>query len=255
MTQVTIDWSATLHTLVHCLSWPQRFYTPWGAWVWLPFVFFVGSLLRRTALSKNDQVALALGLWSLAQIVAISVVRNAPALVITPRYYEIFWLGLVANALALHRLCQILNDRQSTRSLKFILVLITIGWIAPVNYKAWNFAEGHRRDDLSAYRKFAHSQVQQVKAFLANGDTQVLQALPYPQVPHPDGAYLAGVLRNPVVRGILPSELNDSPPGRLSGIAAATRRTWVWWIMVGAVLLIIELGRHWSSGKSREALR
>src|SRR5690606_27695455 len=87
--QIDFNWAATLHTLLHCLAWPQRFFTSWGAWVWLPFSAFLVLLLPLTHVSRNDYVILALGLWVLAQIVAISIARSAPAVVITPRYYEI----------------------------------------------------------------------------------------------------------------------------------------------------------------------
>jgi hypothetical protein len=250
--EVKISLPSALHTLVHCLSWPQPFYTPWGAWVWLPFLLFLAVMLRRTNVSANDQVVLGLGLWVLAQVVAIAMARGSPAIVITPRYYEIFWLGLVANALALHRLGQMLQDRSPHRLLKTTVMILVAGWIMLVSSKSWSFAQSHWRHDLPAYRSFAQSQTQQVKAYLASGDISALQALPYPQVPHPDANYLAHLLRNPVIRGILPSPMTDVPLPRLSRWAAVTRTTAVYWLVVGAVLLLVDL---WAQRRSASVNR
>ncbi|HTO03262.1 MAG TPA: hypothetical protein VL069_06140, partial [Opitutus sp.] len=239
---LTIDWPSTWHTLLHCLAWPARFYTNWGAWVWLPFVLFLASNFARASVARNDRVVLAIGLWVLAQIAAISLLRNSATLVITPRYYEIFWLGLVANTLALHRLWENAHDRGGSRLLKNVLLLLAIGWIAAVGHKAVSFTQSHWRHDLAAYQSFARSQTQQVRAFLTGGDIKVLQALPYPQVPHPDPNYLARLLSNPIIRGILPSPMTDLSPPLLSRWAALARSTAVYCLIVGIVLLLIDLG-------------
>jgi hypothetical protein len=209
--------------------------------VWLPFLFFLGAMAPRSSIARNDQVVLALGLWVLVQIVAISVARGTPALVITPRYYEIFWLGLVANTLALHRLAQLMNDRSPGQVLKVAVTIAMAGWILSISAKSLSFAQSHWRYDLPAYRGFAQSQMQQVKAYLAGGEISVLQALPYPQVPHPDANYLASQLRNPIIRGVLPPELSEVPAPPPSRWATALRRTAFWWLGAGTALLVAGL--------------
>jgi hypothetical protein len=204
----------------------------------LPFLLFLVSMLRRSNVAANDQVVVALGLWVFGQILAISVTRGTPALVITPRYYDIFWLGLAANGLALHRLGQMSQDRNPGRIRKVTIMILMATWIVLVGLRSWSFAQSHWRHDLPAYRAFAQSQTQQVKAYLAGGDIKVLQALPYPQVPHPDAQYLAGQLRNPIIRGVLPPELSGITTPPLSRWAAALRHTALFWLIAGAILLI-----------------
>lgn len=241
---LTVDWPATWHTLLHCLAWPQRFYTDWGAWIWLPFVLFLTSQFTRASAARNDRVVLGIGLWVLAQIAAISLLRSSASLVITPRYYEIFWLGLIANTLAPHRLWQTVNDRGVSRTLRNVLLILGIAWIGAVGYKAVSFTQSHWRHDLAAYQSFAQSQIQQVRAFLTSGDIRVLQALPYPQVPHPDPSYLAHLLSNPVIRGILPSPITDVSPPPLSRWAAVARSAAEYCLIAGVVLLLIDLWAH-----------
>src|SRR5690606_13388404 len=115
------------------------FYTNWGAWIWLPFVLFLTSQFARTSVARNDRVVLAIGLWVLAQIAAISLLRSSASLVITLRYYEIFWIGLIANTLTFHRLWQTVNDRGDSRTLRNVLFILGIAWIAAVGYKAVSF--------------------------------------------------------------------------------------------------------------------
>jgi hypothetical protein len=226
LTPTTIHWSSVIHTFVHCLSWPHRYYNPVGIWVWLPFMIFVGTLARPSQRTPATYVVLALGLWVLAQIVAISIVRSTPAIVITPRYYEILGLGVVANALALYSVWQRANSIARSVLVKSALFVPVLAWTLAVGFQAWHFAAGHARDDLRVLAGYASIQTERVRTFLSTDDVAVLKTVPYPQVPHPDAEYLARLLRTPSLRNALPVELRNSSPPSLSRATAAVRRSY-----------------------------
>ena len=239
---VSYDLGATVHTFLHCLSWPHRFYTPWGAWVWIPFLLFSGAFLRRRTASAPEKLVMALGAWVLAQIIAISVARSAPAIVITPRYYELFWTGLTTNVLALPFLWRLFTEAGVSRLVRAVVALLFVAWLAPVSFKAWSFAESHWRHDLPAMATFAAHQTTHVTAFLATDQLRELQAAPYPNVPHPDAGYLAGQLRNPLVRNALASVLDPATAPALSRWAASLRSVPPLGWFAGGELLLIAAG-------------
>jgi hypothetical protein len=240
--EVPFDLGAAGHTLVHCLSWPQRFFTPWGAWVWLPFAVFALSHLSRRRPSHSEWMILALGGWVLLQILAISLRRNSPTVVITPRYYEIFWLGLVANTLALDAWIRRVGGGFASIG-RGALAASAAVWLIVVITKAGSFAESHRRYDLPAYEAFATSQINTVRAFLDTGKIASLQSAAYPYVPHPDSVYLARMLANPTLRSVLPTELTGHPAPFLERAAAAVRRSAIIWMAVALILFLCALSR------------
>ena len=220
----SVNFAHVLHTFLHCLAWPIRFYNPWGALLWLPFAVFLFQLaLRfRRAPSHRDLLLAALGLWVLAQIAAIAWARSTPAPVIAPRYYDILLLGLAANTLALARILRV-SRLQLPLAAHFSLVAATLLWLGTSGWFAFHFAESHRRYDLPALASYAERQIHHVRTFLATDNPAALQSEPYPKIPHPDPAYLAQLLRNPRVRAFLPAELNDLPPPLLSRVATHLR--------------------------------
>lgn len=232
--------SSVLHTFRHCLAWPVRFYHPWAALLWLPFVIYLFQLLRRRrAPSHRDLLLAALGLWVLAQIAAIAWARSTPAPVIAPRYYDILLLGLAANTLALARILRV-SRLQLPRAAHISLVAAALLWLGTAGWFAFHFAESHRRHDLPALASYAERQIHHVRTFLATDDLAALHAEPYPKVPHPDPTYLAQLLRNPRIRAFLPSELNDLPAPPLSRFASLLR-SWSTFLLAAAsstVLLV-----------------
>lgn len=239
-------WGNMAHTFVQCLGWPAFFYHGWGVWVWLPFTVFLCTAAFRTS-DVSRQLLLAIGGWVVLQIAAISWSRSAPAIVITPRYYEFLLLGLVANVFALAVLVR--DARQSGRRhmAGTVRVLAAI-WCAAVTTLACRFAESHYRQDLSTYRTYARSHVQTVRDFLATDNISALRSARYPMVPHPDPEYMASLLRNPKIRAMLPTELTDSPAPLASRMATALRSTARWWIIVGVGGLV---GAGWATGRWR----
>lgn len=230
------DLSNVLHTFLHCLAWPLRFYNPWGALLWFPFALFLVQLIRRRVPSHRDLLLAALGLWVLTQIAAIAWARSTPAPVIAPRYYDILLLGLVANTLALARLLRF-SRFQLPRRTHFSLIAVSTLWLGTAAWFAFHFAESHRRYDLPALASYAERQIHHVRTFLATDDPAALQAEPYPKVPHPDPVYLAQLLRDPRVRTFLPPELNDIPAPPLSRFATHLRTTARFWLAAGFALI------------------
>jgi hypothetical protein len=235
----SVNLAHVLHTFLHCLAWPLRFYNPWGALLWLPFALFLLQLalrLRRPPPSR-DLLLAAAGLWVLAQITAIAWARSTPAPVIAPRYYDILLLGLAANAVALARLLHF-SHRHFPRPAHLSLALAAALWIGIAAWFAFHFAESHRRYDLPALAAYAERQVHHVRTFLATDDPATLQLEPYPKTPHPDPAYLTQLLRDPRVRAFLPPQLNDLPAPPLSRLATRLRAA-AWPLLLTATLTLL----------------
>ncbi len=197
-----------LHTLVHALGWPARFFSYWGVIVWAPFAAVAVVAIRARRLAAGLVFPFAGAAWALAQAVAISVGRSAPAVVLAPRYYDIFAVGVVANLallLALARSWSI--NAGATRKLVFVAVA---GWCGTVGWNALSFAISHTRGDLPVIANLSRRQVQLLAHYYQQGGgPATLEQVPFPARPLPDALFLARMLDQPEIKALLPWYLTD----------------------------------------------
>lgn len=193
--------------VLRCLSWPW----PWQAWLglalWAPWVAWVFASLRKAnaAVIRNDCV-LAGGLWVLAQIAAVAYARAGTGEMPASRYGDIFSLGVAFNAGAFAFLAPRFRAGRWLAAGWAALVVVLLTLAAQ---RSWQGPLQEKRHEHAAYER-------SVNAFVRTDDYAAFEKSP---LPFPLADWLARILRDPVIRPILPASVRA--PLAIEGFASA----------------------------------
>jgi len=174
--------------------------------LWLPFlVFFIVIIRQKKTLSPKVCLILALGFWSLLQITALAYARANAINFPSARHMDIFYFGLLANALSLFYLLLFCYKKALKNSKKIkgftILwgILIMVGTVSLV---------GNTIVFITKKPEITQVQTVDLKKYLASNDPSVFKEPPY--IPLPSIQYFTHILNNKALLSSLPSYLK--PP-------------------------------------------
>lgn len=183
--------------------------------LWLPFVVLTIVILRQAQiLTPKTRLILALGFWSLLQIIALAYARANSIPFPSARHMDIFYFGLLANALSLFYLlllCYKKSLKYSSKIKGFAIlwsILIIVGTAALLS---------NTMTVIQKKPEITNIQVIDLKKYLATNDPSVFKEAPY--IPLPSIQYFAHILNNEALRSSLPSYLKPPivPKVNLSG--------------------------------------
>lgn len=163
------------------LQWPI------GHWsgvllAWSPFVLLFVVLLRRGGARENGSstfpwLLLALGGWTIAQVLASAYARGAGANEPAARYLDTLLAGTIANGLALAWLA-----RHHLGRARLGVALLAVIWMGSVGYGVYRVARASFEQDLPALRVYLARCESSVRTYLRTKDASMLHDddVPYP---------------------------------------------------------------------------
>jgi hypothetical protein len=199
-----------LHTAFHAFSWPAMQPALFGWMLWLPALAATFLCFRRH--STLWLVSCGLALWTALQIASIAYTRSLPVPALAPRYYDIFAVGVIANAL----LCLgFVTGVKAPRGLRALVISLAVLWCGWVGLKGGEFARSHTIYDVPALRNQAMGQIGVVTRYYSGEGRAALDSARFPVLPYPEPAYLDNLLANPAIKAALPDEIARPEPGGL----------------------------------------
>jgi hypothetical protein len=188
---------------LHCLGWLAPGWPVLASAIWLPWLVF--ALLRLARATARQELLLAIGLWVLLQIGAVSYYRGAGGGYPAVRYADIFFLGVLVNFLACFEWGSAGAPRFGSArasALLLWLILVTVGAVT-AGASAW-------RDSLPSIAGRSRVYEQNVALYLKTGNAAQLQ--PPNLVPFPYADWLKRMLDRPSLRAALPVSVRPGAP-------------------------------------------
>lgn len=185
-----------LTALLTCMAWPH-YEKIWALVSWLPFAMVLWRYLKGEPEDGPERrFVLALGLWTALQAAAMSYSRAGT--VEAPRYSDILSFGLVANGLCAWWLWEGAKKGQK----KFWMVFLLVWSVA----NGVDLTKSSFTGDITKRWQTYETERIRTAGFVATGDEQYFRDLKQStDIPHPDLHFLAGILRDPVIRRLLPA--------------------------------------------------
>ena len=189
-----------LSAILRQLCWPGVHFFPWSLVLAIPGVVFFLQSLRRASLSSGEYVRLALGSWVFLQIIAIAYSR-ANADPVAPRYLDLLALGVALNFVFL------LASARGRGRFAWVALWsgVVVFCLGEQSLTAW-------RDAIVPGAATARKREENVRAYLASGDSSGLSQHPSNELPYPNPGILLSRLKNPSLAGILPASVRRSLP-------------------------------------------
>lgn len=195
------------------LSWPVSGWPVAFVAVQLPVAVLIAKRLRARQFSGDEAVLFALAAWTWMNAAAIAYGRANLGMAESPRYTDVYAVGLVANALAL----AILAGRGSRRRL---LVPLAALWIVLFSLGLWSQNRRAYAQVLDDLPRVKSQERLHLRAFLATGDIEVLLKAPPNELPYPRPDLLGNLLAVPEMRAMLPMSIR--PPVELTPEAGSS---------------------------------
>jgi hypothetical protein len=197
---------AFLSSVSRNLAWPWVDAPAAALLMWSPMAALAGFVAsRRGRTSMMDRFLLGLAAWVILQAVAIAYGRGGTGTVPAPRYQDFLSLGFLANALALVSLA--LQGIPGILGRRFAIVAMT-GWIA-FGLAGLDRLFTDTLATLSVWRRHWIAQSVNVRSFVLTGDVNVLNSKDPFDIGYPSSDALADVLRQPIIRRILPAAVRE----------------------------------------------
>lgn len=229
-----------LAALLVQLGWPSQ----WpGVALLLHFpVLVLGwKIFRQPSAPPIDRLAVAIGLWAIAQAAAFALARGGSGWIgFVSRYGDLLALGSLANAVALWRLLH------GCSGWRFVLVPLGLVWgFVFTQGLDWVSTRGHTEYFHQHSAGWSHVRQQAVRHYLMTGSPEALQTLDARNLLYPDPTAVARVLDTPGLTDLLPVSVRDDR-NRVRGdfiSAVATRLRELWPVLskAGALLLLVAL--------------
>jgi hypothetical protein len=179
------------------LSWPLVMWPASFLILQAPIVMLAVGRIRRHSASGDEAALLALAAWISLQIAAIAYARQGLGVFRSSRYMDHYSLLAVVNALALAILC-------ARRPLAAPVTALAAAWACVFLGGLWNLNRTTHEFYLDRYPGLKAEERHHVRAFLADGDLDVLRAAPGDQLPYPNPDRLGRLLSEPGIRRMLP---------------------------------------------------
>jgi hypothetical protein len=199
----TMEWIAGVAAL---LSWPDSGWEAAFLVVQAPIFLLLVERVGSRRLSGNEAILAALAAWTWLQIAAIANGRMNLSLA-SPRYTDVFAIGIFANGVALFLIL-----RRGFGRVR--LGLAAAAWLALVATGLWRLDRDARMGTLDNLPALKSAERRHIKAFLSHGDLEDLKASPAAELPYPSASMLAGFLTADGINSMLPVGIR--PPLELS---------------------------------------
>lgn len=199
-------WQLVTYTL-RCLAWPLPQFPEFAVVLWAPWTLLAVVRLtgRRSLDGRVADFILAAGAWVLLQALAVAYARGASPGLPASRYGDVFMLGPLVGFAALAAMAPGWR-RSQVAGVVFAGVLITATAIAGA--EAWTRVTARGAEHVSFERT--------VRDFVHTDDFATFAQRP---IPFPAAEELAGALRHPAIRAILPASVR--PALKLPGFTRA----------------------------------
>jgi hypothetical protein len=188
------------------LAWPWIEH-PWVSVVaWLPVASSMLVVWRsRTPFTMLERIVVGLSAWVTLQAAAVAYGRGVGGQAPVPRYQDFLSLGFVANAAALLAIADRLRGSTAQWRVRGAagswLCLFVVG-LAGLMQNAFH--------DVNHYRDYWSDYASNIRRFVFTGDlAEFASKRPHREVPYPDPLVLAGMLREPYLRSILPTAVRE----------------------------------------------
>ena len=220
------------------LAWPNSD-LPWTALIgWLPgLLLFFAYIFRRIDGRSPAEFILGFGLWVALQDAALAFSRWGG---ITSRHTVFLCLAMPVNFMALLFL---MHQRPSRPVVRKLLAVLLIIWLGNTGYSLRKISDKSQLAEAARARPHLIQSEKNVRAFLLSDNIADLENKPPFDIPFPDPQALAGVLRNPHIRAILPACVAESnQPGPLSVFASKLIPKGDKLLIIGAIMLVVLAG-------------
>jgi hypothetical protein len=177
--------------------------------------------------------------WVVCQILALAIGRAL--LPLQNRYFDILLIGTTINIVSAFWLFQL-----SPRGEKLVnwrsLVLAT--WLCALALSLTH-PQRHLPNQIEEWRTMLTTGSKNVQSYLATGDSSFLFRAPAAEVPSFFPTRLRELLDTPEIRSALPPMLLsvETPPSRVEAFKSGFLRLSVWYIAIGALLLVLVIAR------------
>ena len=193
-----------LHVFCHVLAWPANGWLGAAVVLQLPLVAFLLGRLRARRLDSPDAVLLGLALWSWGQVAAVAYSRGNLGMGNSPRYYDLYAIGIALNAIALAR-------GWRSRAAK-LWPVVAVVWVAALAYGLREQTAQAYRDYLDSFPSVKATERRRLADFIRTGDLAALRRAPE-ELPYISADALAGFLSHPGLR----------PPLAIQAVPVETR--------------------------------
>jgi hypothetical protein len=244
-----------LQVFCHVLAWPANQWLGAVVIVQLPLVAFLIGRLRARRLDGPDAVLLGLALWIWGQVAAVAYSRGNGGMGDSPRYYDLYAIGIVLNAIALTRGWRGRGtnadspsrpDQTHGRDARATLLggpasqerpahvrenlntpgrwhqlwpVVAVVWVAALAYGLREQTAQAYRDYLTPFPSVKNTERRRLADFIRTGDVNALHQRPE-ELPHNSADSLAHFLSHPGVRRLLSVGLRS--PLALQAVVADT---------------------------------
>jgi hypothetical protein len=193
-------------------AWPFVNAPWWAPVLWAPWIAFTVRHFRGASDRPRERALIGLGAWTLLHALAMAFVRGADGAPPATRYMDLLAVGLVVNAVALLALLAPPAEVSGTASAwRRATWGLACAWTAvAISGGVWLARRDFRQDlpQVAGYRRY---HVTLVRRFLETDDPAVLADASHGIPPYPIAEHLAGVLRQPFIRQILPASVRQPP--------------------------------------------
>jgi len=194
------------------LAWPANRWLGAAVVLQLPLVAFSLGRLRARQLDGPDAVLLGLALWCWGQSAAVAYSRGNLGMGNSPRYYDLYAIGIVLNAIVLARGWR---GRAAT-----VWPVVAVVWVAALAYGLREQTAQAYRDYLTPFPSVKATERRRLADFIRTGDLAALRQAPE-ELPYISADALAGFLSHPGLRRLLPVGLRA--PLAIQAITTETR--------------------------------
>lgn len=197
---------AFLSSFSRNLAWPWVDAPAAALVMWSPLAALGGFVAsRRGRTCMMDRFLFGLAAWVILQAAAIAYGRGGTGAVPAPRYLDFLSLGFVVNVLALISLAR--QGIPGIAGRRFAIVAMTV-WIA-FGLVGLDRLFTDTLATLSIWRRHWIAQAANVRSFVLTGDIDVLNSKDPFDIGYPSSDALVDVLRQPIVRRILPAAVRE----------------------------------------------
>ncbi len=186
--------------LLRSLQWPLRDHEWAGPILWLPWAIAAWrTIAGRTP--REGQTIVALGGWTLGQLIATAYARGAGADHPASRYMDTLSFGALVNGLAL---AWLFSTGGFNRPRRLALGVVGVAWVALLGSGMRENLTRSFEAELPDARKYYDKAEANMANYLATGDRAHLAGR---HVPYPNADELIKRLSHPCIRSLMPEPL------------------------------------------------